>query len=196
MKPEPVPALIRSFIAIPLTVPVYSAIDEIQSRLRRSLSDVRWTRPDTLHLTLHFFGNISEESLDKAAACMVSIESLFSPFSLLFSGLGAFPAPDRARIFWLGVHSPPLAKLHRALTERLGDCGFEIEQRPFRPHITLGRSRGGPQNAGHILSEKRDMVVGEMTVDRLVLFESELLPTGARHRPRHTIHFTADCNRQ
>lgn len=183
--------LIRSFIAIPLSTPVKKAIGEIQNRLRKTVSDVRWTRPDTLHLTLHFFGDISEESLDKAGACMVSIGSLFAPFSLLFSGLGAFPAPDRARIFWLGVQSEPLVRLHSALTARLGSCGFEIEQRPFRPHITLGRSRGAPLRTGHILSEERDTIAGEMTVDRLVLFESELLPKGAVHRPRRTIHFTA-----
>ena len=155
------------------------------------MPDVRWTRPDTLHLTLHFFGEISEESLDKAGACMVSIESLFSPFSLLFTGLGAFPSPDRARVFWLGVQSDILARLYRELIGRLAACGFEIEQRPFQPHITLGRSRGAPQQAGHILSEEKETIAGEMTVDRLVLYESELLPGGAVHRPRHTIHFTA-----
>lgn len=186
------PRSIRSFIAIPLSEPVRTAAGEIQSRLQKSLPDVRWTRPGTMHLTLHFFGEIDEEKLEKARAVVVSIESLFPPFSVTLSGVGAFPSEHRARVFWLGVHSDKIAELHDILSARLEQAGFACDRRPFRPHLTLGRSRGRNLKAGHILSQEVDTVAGEMTVDRLVLFESELRPTGAVHRPRQTIHFTAD----
>ena len=184
--------LIRSFIAIPLTESIKASATAIRDRLKPSLEKVRWAKPETMHLTLHFLGDIDQESLDKAGSVMVSIESLFQPFSITFSGVGAFPSPGRARVFWLGVNSDKLAELHALLTDRLIDAGFDCDRRKFKPHITLGRSRGGMQNARHILSSEQDSLAGEMTVDRLVLYESELLPTGAVHRARQTIHFTAD----
>ncbi|PLX73765.1 MAG: RNA 2',3'-cyclic phosphodiesterase [Desulfuromonas sp.] len=183
---------IRSFIAIPLTSPLQQAAASIQELLKPELPSVRWSRQESMHLTLHFFGDIGDDDLEKAAAVMVSIESLFAPFPLALCGLGAFPGPNRARVFWLGVQSEHLVGLYSALCKKLSAAGFPCEQRPFQPHLTIGRSRGTPQKAGHILSQLATTVAGEMTVDRLVLFESELLPTGARHRPRQTIFFRAD----
>lgn len=183
---------VRSFIAIPLSDDIKSSVAAIQERLKPDLPDTRWVKPETMHLTLHFFGDLTHESLEKAGSVMVSIESLFQPFTMTLSGLGAFPAPDRARVFWLGIQSDHLAAVQTSLNERLTTAGFLREDRPFKPHITLGRSRRGAQRAGHILSREGDTFAGEMTVDRLVLFESELLPSGALHRPRQTIHFTAD----
>lgn len=182
----------RSFIAIPLPDRIRENIAGIQDRLKPALPDVRWVRPEALHLTLHFFGDLDDDSLAKAAAVMVSIERLFPPFPMTLGGVGAFPSPHRARVFWLGVESGKLAGLHATLQQHLRKAGFPCEEREFRPHITLGRSRGGTRPAGHILSAEAATLAGEMTVDSLVLYESELLPTGAVHRPRQTIQFTAD----
>lgn len=190
MTPDDKP--IRSFIAIPLPAQIKTAAGKIQDRLKQSLPQVRWTRPESMHLTLHFFGDLDQENLEKATAVMVSIESLFSPFFMTFSGVGAFPSPDQARVFWLGVKSDRLADLHTVLNDRLNASGFPCEKRPFKPHLTLGRSRSGAQQARHILSLESATVAAEMTVDTLALYESELLPTGAVHRARQLIHFTAD----
>ena len=184
--------LIRSFSAIPLSAPIKAAVAAIQDRLKPSLPDIRWVKPESMHLTLHFFGDIDEENLEKAAAVMVSIESLFSPFLMTLSGVGAFPSPKRSRVLWLGIKCNKMRGLHSALTGGLIECGFSCDKRPFNPHITLGRIRGRAQDIRHILSPERNTVAGEMTVDGLTLFESRLLPTGAEHRPRKTITFTAD----
>jgi 2'-5' RNA ligase len=184
--------LIRSFIAIPISAPIKASVAAIQDRLKPSLPDIRWTKPESLHLTLHFFGDIDEESLEKAASVMVSIESLFSPFSMTLSGVGAFPSPNRSRVLWLGVKCKEISALHSALIGRLTECGFSIDKRPFTPHLTLGRIRGRDQDLRHILSPGENTVAGEMTVNGLTLFESRLLPTGAEHRPRQTINFPAD----
>ena len=182
---------IRSFIAIPLPDALKSSALAIQDRLKPKLPNVRWTKAESMHLTLHFFGELSQENLEKAGAVMVSIESLFSPFKLAVSGVGAFPSNDRARIVWLGVDSAGLTRLYAALSKALQMGGFRCETRPFKPHITLGRVRNSPLKARHILSPESDTVAGEMTVSGLTLFESELLPDGAVHRPRQTIQFTA-----
>jgi len=184
----------RSFIAIPLSDPLLSAAIAIQNHLKQSLSDVRWTKPESMHLTLHFFGEMGEESLEKAGSVMVSIESLFSPFTMTLARVGAFPSPDRAQLFWLGVKSGRLTELHSTLAKRLRESGFPCEKRLFKPHITLGRCRGGPQLARHILSLENDSIAGEMTVSSLVLFESTLLPSGAIHKPRQTSYLTTGSN--
>ena len=185
-------ALIRTFLAIPLDTATLNLIESIQQQLTPDLPDIRWVRSINLHLTLCFFGNISEENLEKAADIMVSIGSLFAPFSLALMKIGAHPSTGRARVVWIEVQSARLGELHHALQAQLHAAGFPIERRPFRPHITIGRSRKGTR---HILSLQHNMVAETMRVDELILFESRLQPTGVEHLPRHTIRL-AESERQ
>jgi 2'-5' RNA ligase len=191
MKPEAQKTdrdrLIRTFLAIPLDRATLSRIESIQKRLQPTLPEIRWTDRNNLHLTLHFFGDITEESLEKSAKIMVSVGSLFIPFTLTLTEIGAFPSTDRARVVWIGVKSAKLGELHHALQTKLRAAGTPIECRPFRPHITIGRSR---QRPGRILSQQQTIVTDNMRVDRLVLYESRLQPTGAEHHPRHTVRLT------
>jgi 2'-5' RNA ligase len=118
------------------------------------------------------------------AKIMVSVGSLFMPFSLTLTEIGAFPSTDHARVVWLGVKSDKLEELYRALQAELIRAGLPVEHRPFRPHITIGRSR---QQAGRILSQRGLNVAGSMRVEELILYESRLHPSGAEHRPRQTV---------
>ena len=176
--------LIRAFLAIPLDSATLKTVLTIQKRLEPHLPDVRWIDQNSLHLTLNFFGDITEESLEKVAKIMVSVGSLFMPFTLTLTETGAFPSVDRARVVWLGVKSDKLEELYRALHAELIRAGLPVEHRPFRPHITIGRSR---RQAGHILSQREFNVTGSMRVTKLTLYESRLQPTGAEHRPRKTV---------
>ncbi len=176
--------LTRTFIAIPLHTATLNTIESIQQQLSSDLPDIRWTQRDNLHLTLHFLGDISEENLEKAAKIMVSVGSLFAPFSLTLMEIGAFPLTDRARVVWIGVQSSILGELHHTLQEQFIAAGFPLEHRPFRPHITIGRSR---RSTRRILSLPRHTIADTTRVDELVLFESHLQPTGAKHLPRQTV---------
>ena len=184
--------LIRAFLAIPLDTSTLHTIDSIQHRLGPDLPNIRWVRSHNLHLTLHFFGNISEENLENAAKIMVSVGSLFAPFSLTLTEIGATPSADRARVLWIEVQSIILRELYDALQIRFQAAGFPLEKRPFRPHITIGRSR---RWAGRILSLSQHKVADTMRVEELTLFESRLQPTGAEHIPRHTVRL-AESGRQ
>ena len=177
-------SLIRTFLAIPLDTATLSAIETIQQQLRPDLPEVRWTHRENLHLTLHFFGDITEESLEKASKIVVSVGSLFAPFPLTQTGIGAFPSNDHVRVVWLGVKSAKLEELYSTLQEGFYAAGFPIEQRPFRPHITIGRSR---QSTGRILSQQQIKVAGSMRVNDLILLESRLQPTGVNHYPRYRV---------
>ena len=184
--------LIRTFLAIPLDTSTLHTIDSIQHRLGSDLPNIRWVRSHNLHLTLRFFGNISEENLEKAAKIMVSVGSLFAPFSMTLKEIDTFPSTDRARVVWIGVQSSKLVELHHALQEQFHAAGFPVEHRPLRPHITIGRSR---RQTGRILSLSQHKVADTMRVDELILFESRLQPTGAEHIPRFTVRL-AESGRQ
>jgi 2'-5' RNA ligase len=179
---------IRTFIAIPLSESIRRTIAQVQRELAEPLPDIRWVRPETIHLTLAFLGDISQESLDKIGNSMLSIGRSFAPFEVRIGDLGAFPSRSRPRVIWIGVERcAPLMELQAALAGTLADLGLPGEDRPYTPHLTLGRSRRLDPAAGRILETRADLPIGSLTVDRMVLFESRLQPGGAVHLPRQTI---------
>ncbi len=179
--------MIRTFLAIPLCDEVRSRVIEIRDELAAQFPGVRWVRPETMHLTLRFFGDVSEESLEKIGDVVLSVGRLHPPFTLRFRGVGAFPSAARPRVFWLGVDGAPLKGLYADLEEALDRAGFPREERPFSPHLTLGRSRDRLRS-GADLGRYRQIEGGVLQVDSVVLYESRLQPAGAAHLPRKTVH--------
>jgi 2'-5' RNA ligase len=170
--------------------PVQRQIAQLQGELARLLPGVRWADPATVHLTLRFFGDVAEEALENIGKVMLCVGRLFTPFQIEVAGVGAFPSTARPRVIWLGMTGgESLKALHAALDQGLREIGFPGEERPFTPHLTLGRSRERQPTAGtrEILERFRTAACGRLPVDRLVLFESRLHPSGAMHLPRNTV---------
>jgi len=181
---------VRTFIAVPLSAELQQAIRRIQRDLADALPDMRWVRPETIHLTLAFLGDIPQESLENVASSMLSIGELFAPFEAQVAGLGAFPSRVRPRVIWLGLEKcAPLLQMQAVLTEIVTTAGLPVEDRPFTPHLTLGRCRSQRRmpEAGRVFERFETMTVGTLTVDRVVLYESRLQPGGAVHLPRQTV---------
>jgi 2'-5' RNA ligase len=181
---------VRTFIAVPLSAELQQAIRRIQRDLADALPDMRWVRPETIHLTLAFLGDIPQESLENVASSMLSIGELFAPFEAQVAGLGAFPSRVRPRVIWLGLEKcSPLLQMQAVLTEIVTTAGLPVEDRPFTPHLTLGRCRSQRRmpEAGRVFERFETMTVGTLTVDRVVLYESRLQPGGAVHLPRQTV---------
>ena len=107
---------------------------------------VRWTKLENVHLTLKFLGDVREEVLDDLCAALEETCAKHTPFDVGLTGLEAFPSARRARILWAGVGagSEPLRSLTADLDTALAALGFEREERPYTPHLTLGRVRGRP----------------------------------------------------
>ncbi len=106
--------------------------------------DFRLIGPEKLHLTLKFLGDVAEDDLSRVTRALGPLRERHEPFEVSTSGFGAFPSERRARILWagLGEGSGTLRAVAQSIEDLLEPAGFEREQRPYVPHLTLGRARG------------------------------------------------------
>lgn len=179
---------VRAFIAVPLPEPLCRALAALQRELRPHLTGVRWTRPETSHLTLAFLGAVAEESLETIAAVMLSVGVAAAPFSLRVAGLGTFPSRQRPRVLWAGLGDDgPLQLLQLELTRALAAHGCVLEERPFRPHLTLGRWPGQAPPLPQLPPRLFAADLGHLEVARIILYESRLHAAGAEHIPLQAV---------
>ena len=170
----------RAFIAVEISEEARGAVARLQSELQSVGADVKWVEPENLHQTLKFLGEVEESRVpDLAAALNASLRT--PPFSFTLEGTGAFPRPEHPRILWVGVQEgkDPLIGLARAVEAACSGCGFPPEERPFSPHLTIGRVRS-PKGLGR-LAEKlhgTQFQSGKSEVGEVALFQSVLRPGG------------------
>ena len=175
---------LRAFLAIPLSEDLRPRAEELQKELSPSLPDVRWVRPESLHLTLRFLPDLPEETVEKIGQIMLSVGTLLPPFRIDVTILGTFPGPTQARILWLGIDGgAALGELFHALDERLATIGLPRETRPFTPHLTLGRWRQPGAIPQDLWQRRAALTLGDFRADRMILFESRLAASGAIHLP-------------
>lgn len=164
----------RLFLAIDFPESIRQELLEIQPAPVRG---VRLTKPDQLHLTLHFLG---ETKLESTLAALQTVAA--SAFSLAMQGVGKFGSAHRDVILWAGVrNNPPLQSLHAALATTLTPIGYQPEPRPFSPHITLARCQSNaPRRViEEFLQTNAGFATPEFPVAEFVLYSSELTPHGS-----------------
>jgi 2'-5' RNA ligase len=175
---------IRAFLALDPPEEILREIGRIQDRLRKPIhGDLHWVRPERIHLTLKFFGDISENAVVNISAVVGQAAAVVGPFELAIGGTGVFPDPSRPRVVWLGM-SGEVARLvtfQQGLERALGEIGFPPEERPFRPHLTLGRIKSpkGLTGLAEALEKEKTVASGSFTASGLSLFQSDLTPRGA-----------------
>jgi len=178
---------IRTFVAIKPPKEVIAQIAELQQRLAAAVSGVRWVRPEGIHLTLKFLGDIDAVQVESAGTAIAQAAAGIHPFSLTIKGVGVFPGIKRPRIIWAGAGDPDrmLPVLQQAVEAGLAAIGFAEERRPFRGHLTLGRAKGKLDSAtmGDILLRERSFEIEPFAVEQITLFQSRLKPTGAQYLP-------------
>jgi 2'-5' RNA ligase len=190
-----VSGLIRSFLAIELPATVQAKIGKIEEAAKATSADVRWVSPGKIHLTLKFFGNIEESKIDSIAAAIQGPIGAAKPFHLSVRGTGAFPNLRNPRVIWIGLVDGEggLAALQKEVESSLEKIGFEPEDRPFRPHLTLGRvkSNRGKEDLIRSVEKYREEEIGTFQVERVVLFKSDLTPTGPIYTSLREIKLSA-----
>ena len=178
----------RVFIAIELDAGLKDFLASIGRQLEGSSGGGRFTDRDNVHLTLKFIGEADEALIRKLAQILDALAKGFEPFRLALGGLGRFPRGGRS-ILWMGVEqSPELKRLFRQLERELGSVGISPEERPFTPHITLGRqvvlTRDFGTLAASIPPERP-----EIRADGLSLMESARVEGRLVYRPLHKSPF-------
>lgn len=179
------PSTVRAFVAANLDPSLKAALARVQEKLRATRADVGWVRPENLHLTLKFLGQVEEMRLGAIGEAVAAAAAGTGPIRLVFAGLGAFPGPRTARVIWIGVShgAEALAELQTRVEAALESLGFAREARLFTAHLTLGRVRGPAhrEQLARALTSSPDEVLGEMALDRIELMRSEFGPAGARY---------------
>ncbi len=181
---------IRVFIAIALPAPLQQKLDQAAGLLKNDQTRaVRWVAGKNIHLTLKFLGEVDTNKIEAINRVIEAESRQVSPFTLSAGGAGAFPSLHRPRVVWIGVQAPPrLAELAAAIDRGTQQLGFPGEDRPFSPHLTLGRvsQNASPQEMqaiGQVLSTTKIGELGGFEVTQVTLFRSDLQRSGAVYTP-------------
>jgi 2'-5' RNA ligase len=178
--------MIRAFVAVDMNDAVRGEVGRAIEQLKRSGADVKWLRPEALHFTLKFLGDISEDAVPDIINALDRKMENMTPFDLQIGSAGVFPGWSNPRVIWFGLErgADEMRDLAREVDRALTPLGIEAEKREYRPHLTLGRLRS--RRNKQILKDYAEGVripSGKCRVSKAVLFKSELTPSGAFHSP-------------
>ncbi|MBN2201494.1 RNA 2',3'-cyclic phosphodiesterase [bacterium] len=181
---------IRTFIAVPVPDSVSGSIASFASPLKRLDADVKWVRPESLHLTLKFLGDVETVRIPAVGDAMAEAVSESRAFTLQLGGSGFFPNASRPAVIWIGVTkgAGDLTHLAEAVDAAAVRCGFGAESRPFAAHLTIGRVRSprGIDRLVTALSGSR-YESAPFSARTILIMKSDLQRTGAVHTPYRTI---------
>src|SRR6266568_4063268 len=132
----------RIFVGIDLESEIRAGISRFLDGVRGFAPDVRWVRPESLHVTLKFIGEQKPERVEAIQERLRSVEGAAA--EIRFAGYGFFPTAKSPRVFWIGIQAgPELAELATNIDAAIAELGIPREDRPFSPHLTLARGGGG-----------------------------------------------------
>ncbi|MDB6112136.1 MAG: uncharacterized protein JWR69_3886 [Pedosphaera sp.] len=180
---------VRLFVALPVSAAVKEELRCLQTELQERLPGdwVRWTRPEQLHLTLRFLGEVEAGRVESLIEAVRGVCNRFAPLRLRAERMGVFPHARSPRVIWVSVHDErgELPLLQSAVSEAAGSFTRQEEDKGFMGHLTIGRVKNIKSGAARVLAESveglRNRVFGEWTVDQVEIVQSELASGGSRY---------------
>jgi 2'-5' RNA ligase len=190
--------LLRSFVAVHVPDAWLGGLAALRECLARHAAGVRWVRPEGLHVTFAFLGQIARSRVPAIVARLSEAARECAPCRAHAGRVGVFPHSGRATVLWLGVTDPSggLIRLQRRVEQALAAEGFTPDERPFHPHVTLGRWRTPPPRTtvdallAEALPPALSGAAGEWMVTDIQLMESRLTPEGPIYRVVDTVPLT------
>lgn len=171
----------RTFVALDIPDPARTKLMKGLEELKTRLHGVRFIRGENLHVTLRFFGATPEERIAPLVAGLEALCGQTPSMVVHIGGIGFFPSASWPRVVFVGLSLPPPAYLLQRSCETLAvSLGFDAEPRAFRPHLTLGRVESRQRLTGEDIPA---LDIGNVLLDRVVFFRSDLRPGGAVHTP-------------
>src|SRR5215213_5577571 len=163
----------RAFIAVDVsTIAIAKVQEEILSTTGWNARDVKAVEPRNFHFTLIFLGEISDHNVDGIKEKLAAFQ--FEPFTITYTGVGAFPNPASAKVIWMGVDPEGVQKLTSLANEvvaKMSELGFKADK-PFSAHLTLIRAKGIPLRATYISSKYQGITFGSDRIDKVHLKQS------------------------
>jgi 2'-5' RNA ligase len=166
-------------------------LQKLQDTVGKHTYCVRWVKPDNIHLTLKFLGEIDESQVVPIGRILDNMTSGMAPFKLQVKGLGAFPNARNPKVIWMGMddNQQRLVFFQEKLEETLAAIGFTPEKRDYSPHLTLGRVKDsrGKRDIEQIIEKYKNEDLGYFTADTIIFFQSDLQPSGPVYSSLKTI---------
>lgn len=198
---QPETGTIRAFVAVELPDEILSHLEAVQRGLKEALGPaagaVRWVRPEGVHLTLQFLGDVPRTQVPAIEQALRDACAGARPTEVHTAGVGVFPNPNRPRVLWIGLEGDlqPLFDVERAIGRALSPLGYKPDK-PFNPHMTLGRVRDHirPDEAAAIAKALADAAKHppppvDFTADSVSLMQSTLQPGGSQYRRLASVEF-------
>ncbi len=177
--------ILRSFIALEISNQTKDVLKDAIVKFKKSSADIKWVRPDNLHITLKFLGNINEADVTSISGIIKECSADIKPFDLSIEGVGGFPSLIKPRVIFVEIRKEisNLSVLFARLNDKLSSFGIKKETRKYLPHLTIGRVRSLKKTEGlsGVIEEYKAKLFGEERVDSIALMMSELLPGGAKY---------------
>jgi 2'-5' RNA ligase len=176
----------RTFIALPVTIS-----DSLKNQIRLLKDElkgmnVKWVETENMHLTLSFLGNTSLEQVKQIVLRVKEITSFYKAFPTRLKGLGAFKNVHNPQVLWIGIEADPTLELiYGDIQKVVDELGFDIESRPFKPHLTLGRvkSCSNDNNLKELFQKVAGKIDETFISNTIVYYESTLTPAGPVYKP-------------
>lgn len=192
--------MIRTFLAVEISDELRAEIVQIQQDIKQRLAphftkDVRvtWGQPNSFHLTVRFLGETDKQLLSSMREALDRVCQAHSLIDIPIERLQAFPTLQKPRVLWVGpsegwLQSDAAHQLSAWYQEIEACCrslGFEPDDKPFTPHLTLARIKMGERQVGPLLAQSgvcdQPLALGTIGTASLVLMKSDLRPTGPRY---------------
>src|SRR5438132_8138465 len=181
---------LRTFIAVEMSPSVIARVGDLIDKLRVAAAEINWVRPQQMHLTLKFLGDVPDTETPDICRVVDQVAAVFEPFEITCRGVGAFPNSRDPRTLWIGIEdgAEELKRLQAALDTALKmELGFAKEPRGFHPHLTLGRVKrelpGGQGELTKLLEQHVHLHADLAIIAELVTFASFLGRQGPSHEP-------------
>ncbi len=180
----------RAFLALTLPAAMVDQAAFLQDELVSQIGkqDVKWVKPELFHITLRFFGDLSQSELDRVSSVLRTLSGNIHAIEISWSHLGAFPSRRKPQVFWLGLSDPGqrLDSLADKVTSALLPEGFGLPDKPFRAHVTLGRVRARSRVSFPDDSNRLTIPDLAFSIGTITLMKSLLTPRGPVYTPIET----------
>ena len=168
----------RLFVAVPLPEELKQKISFLQQQLRETGAKFNFVSLTNLHFTLKFLGDVEENKIPKIITFIQEIAAAEQPLEVMIQGLGAFPSLEKMNVVWVRLKNPHLVLFMKKINSSLDS--IRPEEKEEVPHLTLARMNSGynKEIVQDVLRKMVDFSVGTFRMDKIVLYESVLTPSG------------------